>query len=55
MTKVKYTIDLDIDEESWDLQFSTGRDAKSIREDVKSYLDTVVIEQLHAIDALKTA
>lgn len=53
MTKIRYTISLDIDEESWDLQFGTGKSAKSIREDVASYLNTIVLEQLSAIDALK--
>ena len=51
--KVRVCVTVDIDPEAWDMNYGTGTDPATVREDVKTYLEYTVHDQLSIVGVLK--
>lgn len=51
--RVTVKVSVDIDPESWDLNYGTGSDRVTIGRDVRRYINHIVHEQLNASGVLK--
>jgi hypothetical protein len=45
-------VTVDVDPEAWDMNYGTGTDPKTVRDDVREYVFHTVHEQLRNVDVL---
>lgn len=50
--KVKVSFTVDVDPDAWDLNFGTGTDAATVRDDARRYVENGAVDQLRDLGLL---